>query len=457
MLDRWYDSNVDHALHWTARACVLAPGAVANPSKLIEISNKARMRHGKAHTGIRLAMAAARLRNGRWEKDVKNNYLDQALDLSDVKNTTDSQFAIACLLSALAQHGKNEPAQAKVWWKKAEEKFANLKPPPRQPVRPGYYTEWEDWLTAQILRKEVAKKLGEPIEDPEVKVEAARRAEFQKLDPDTRDYDIALLLQPDDPRLLLARSRRLTELKRDKEADMKRYFALRPKDFNFWVLQAQRFAGLGDWKLARGCYDNAAAILDALHGPGTGVRGNYSQTGFEMACIRLLTGDQEGYESCFKELVADKQTKFPVNPYLVLRTMTLTNHPLAEIQPTIIRFGPGLPRTSSDPRLLMQLGPMRYRSAQYKEAAEPIKRYAEKYPNWPGRVVSYLWLALMSYKAEDRKEAERWLAEAEKWFAQYPGGMPLGTGPGQPETMDLHDWLEAHVLYNEAKKTIRPK
>jgi hypothetical protein len=239
---------------------------------------------------------------------------------------------------------------------------------------------------------------------------------------------------------------------------MKRYFALQPTDFNFWLTEAQHFAGLGDWKLARAAYAKMEAAFKGPSGQGNLAAVNKGGILFELACIRLLTGDQEGYQSCYKELKAyNTQQEFPENGYFVLRTMTLTDHPLAEIQPTILRFGPGLPKTSSDPRLLMQLGPQRYRSAQYKEAAAPIKRYGEMFPNWPGRVVSYLWLALMSYKAEDKKEAERRLGEAEKWFAQYPSGMPLRTGPGQPETMALHDWLEAHVLYLEAKKTIRPK
>ena len=69
-------------------------------------------------------------------------------------------------------------------------------------------------------------------------------------------------------------------------------------------------------------------------------------------------------------------------------------------------------------------------------------------------MINYIWLALVSYKAEDKKEAERWLGEAEKRFAQYPSGMPLATRPGQTETMELHDWLEAHILRREAERLI---
>ncbi len=78
---------------------------------------------------------------------------------------------------------------------------------------------WELWLATQALRREAAERLGEIVDDPESKAEESRRARWQKQDPALREYDTTLLLQPHEPRLLLARSRRLAELKRQRKAE----------------------------------------------------------------------------------------------------------------------------------------------------------------------------------------------------------------------------------------------
>jgi hypothetical protein len=46
-------------------------------------------------------------------------------------------------------------------------------------------------------------------------------------------------------------------------------------------------------------------------------------------------------------------------------------------------------------------------------------------------------------------EARRWLAKAQAWLDQYGDGMP--TRAREELGLDLHNWLEAHLLRREAE------
>ncbi len=62
---------------------------------------------------------------------------------------------------------------------------------------------------------------------------------------------------------------------------------------------------------------------------------------------------------------------------------------------------------------------------------------------------NWLWLALAYRQSGNADEARRWLNKAGGWLDQQEGQMPLETA-----AMGLHlqNWLEAHVLRQEAEK-----
>ena len=71
----------------------------------------------------------------------------------------------------------------------------------------------------------------------------------------------------------------------------------------------------------------------------------------------------------------------------------------------------------------------------------------------PGRaVLNWLWLALAYQKLGKPDEARRWLDKAANWLDQQGGRMPLETSF---MGLHLHNWLEAHVLRQEAKALLR--
>jgi tetratricopeptide (TPR) repeat protein len=434
LMERARGQDDPNPRHWAARASILASGAVGRrlaPTALAHNTYNQLPSHG----GIQFARAAARFRDNR-----PGDAIDSCNGATNLKNDP-----LLWLLLSLAYHAKGDLPKAKEWRDKAEDWFAKQPSVPTPVTRDGAL---EDWLTAQVLRQELAERVGEKIDDVEGKNEQVRRAEYQKLDPATRDYDLALLLQPDEPRLLLARSRRLAELKRNKaaEADLAQYLALKPNDALFWRQQAAHHAEVGDWKLAAECYAKAGpkAAWDA---------GGYL---LEQASICLLTGDEPGYRRLCQEMLGywepTNKGRKPGQPELA-RAITLADNPADEVDKALNLFAPH--RWQEEHWVLTRSGALRYRAGKYKEATMPLQRCLDKYPNWPGRVVNYLWLALAAHKAGEKKEAESWLDKADKWFAQYPTGMPQVGGPALHDGINLHDWLEAHILRREAERLIR--
>jgi hypothetical protein len=86
-------------------------------------------------------------------------------------------------------------------------------------------------------------------------------------------------------------------------------------------------------------------------------------------------------------------------------------------------------------------------------AAVPLLERSLTADGRPGRaVLNWLWLALAYQKLGKAEEARRWLDRAAGWLDQQGDRMPLDT-----PIMGLHrhNWLEAHVLLEEAKRLLR--
>ena len=67
----------------------------------------------------------------------------------------------------------------------------------------------------------------------------------------------------------------------------------------------------------------------------------------------------------------------------------------------------------------------------------------------PGRaVLNYLWLALAYQQLGKPDEARRWLEKATYWLDQQGGLMPVES---QFMGSHRHNWLEAHVLRQQAE------
>jgi choice-of-anchor C domain-containing protein len=149
---------------------------------------------------------------------------------------------------ALAHHRLGHAKVAREWLDKAERWYEKtLQDALASLTGTATLYFWADWPSFVALRREAHKViLGKDLpDDPRLKQLAdCTRDWLGKRDKATADYDVALFLKPDEPRLWLARARRLAELKRVKEAaaDFVKALELLPQDEEF--LRRETYAEL---------------------------------------------------------------------------------------------------------------------------------------------------------------------------------------------------------------------
>jgi hypothetical protein len=148
----------------------------------------------------------------------------------------------------------------------------------------------------------------------------------------------------------------------------------------------------------------------------------------------------------------DRGQKTPLRPYLVARACTLApdssddpDRPallsLAELRGAETTFWS---RTEQ--------GALQVRVGHFSSAVLLLE-YSLRADGRPGRaMLNWLWLALAYQKLGKAEEARRWLNKATGWLDQQEGRMPVDT---PILGLHRHNWLEAHVLRQEAETLLR--
>jgi serine/threonine-protein kinase len=193
-----------------------------------------------------------------------------------------------------------------------------------------------------------------------------------------------------------------------------------------------------EWKKAAECYAQGFELEPTDNG----------ESWFEYAAAQLLAGDPTGYGRTCEHMLVRCQTVSRMRAYLAARACTLapgsTKDPeapdllsLDELRVDAFAFW------SLTEQAALQL------RAGRLEKAVPLLERSLKVDGRPGRaVLSWLWLALAYQQMGRPEEARRWLDKAAAWLDQQGGRMPIETN-----VMGLHphNWLEAHVLRQEAE------
>ncbi len=149
---------------------------------------------------------------------------------------------------ALAHHRLGHAKAARQWFDKAEQWYGKaVQDALASPTGRATLFKWWDWPSFVVLRREAHKLiLGTDLkDDPRLEQLADRMRDWlRKRDKATADYDVALFLEPNEPRLWLARGRRFVELKRDREAaaDFAQALGVLPEDGE--VMRREIFADL---------------------------------------------------------------------------------------------------------------------------------------------------------------------------------------------------------------------
>jgi serine/threonine-protein kinase len=173
---------------------------------------------------------------------------------------------------------------------------------------------------------------------------------------------------------------------------------------------------------------------------------------FEYAATQLLTGDRRGFRRTCAHMLARCQTAPQMHPYLAARAYTLapgSTDNWAQLDRVMAKE-----RASNAAAFwaVTEQAALDFRAGHTQVAVTDLER-SLAVDGRPGRaVLSWLWLALAHQKMGEPDDAHRWLDKAVNWLDQQGGQMPVET----PEMgSDRLNWLEAHVLQNEAQARLR--
>jgi serine/threonine-protein kinase len=170
---------------------------------------------------------------------------------------------------------------------------------------------------------------------------------------------------------------------------------------------------------------------------------------FEHAALLLLCGDWTSYTRTCAHMVERHGKAQHLRAYHVARACTLAPNSVAE---------PARPGRLAEAELkanaekfwsLTQQAALLYRAGAFKEAVPLLEQSLKADPRPGCTVLNFLWLALARQRLGKTEEARRWLDRAAKQLDQYKDGLPAW-GAATPG-LDLHNWLEAHVLRREAE------
>lgn len=134
-------------------------------------------------------------------------------------------------------------------------------------VLPFGYAFW-DLAQFQIQLREaqaLIRKSPPPEDQTRKALQTRAREVIGGFDPSTFAFDMAIQLDPFQPRLWLARARRHAELKHDKQAvaDFAKAVELAPKDINVWKLRGRTYAELSQFDNSAADYLKALTLLPA--------------------------------------------------------------------------------------------------------------------------------------------------------------------------------------------------
>jgi WD40 repeat protein/tetratricopeptide (TPR) repeat protein len=207
----------------------------------------------------------------------------------------------------------------------------------------------------------------------------------------------------------------------------------------------------GNDQAALGRWDRAAA--DLAWGLESLPPGHFAW--FNLACLRLLLGDADGYRQVGKQLLGRLGPSADVNAQCqASRTCILTAQGLTEPARAVQWAEPAVAAYPNEATARHTLGAAHYRAGQFDAAVRRCCESLEIKPAWQGNVLNFLVLAMAHQRLGRSDEARQWLEKAVRWREGLPPG-PDSASPCCPAGLAVADWLEFHVLYPEARELVR--
>jgi tetratricopeptide (TPR) repeat protein len=203
--------------------------------------------------------------------------------------------------------------------------------------------------------------------------------------------------------------------------------------------QGRRLALRRQWAESAGCYARALKVAPTEDG----------HFWFEYAAVLLLSGDRAGYLRVCAHMTARCGKAAALRAFHVARACTLA--PGAVADPALpVRLAAA--ELAGEPRefwSLTEQGALHYRASRFTEAVPCFEQSLRADPLAGRAVLNWLWLALSCQRLGKAEAARGWLDRARAWLDRYGDE---ATPRAEAEMgLDLHNWLEAHVLRREAE------
>jgi serine/threonine-protein kinase len=285
-----------------------------------------------------------------------------------------------------------------------------------------------DWLTAEYNACAERHRLGKPG-DRTIVATVVRSWQ--------RDEDLAVVR--DEPAL----GKLPPDEQRAWQALWEKVAALAARDPTVQFEQARAHVARREWKQAAQCYADGMELEPTEDG----------ELWFEYAAAQVLSGDRSGYRQTCTHMLARCQPAGPMRPYLVARACTLAPESIDQpARASRLSQNELLERNQTEFWALTELGALRLRTLRQTDSVVFLEKSLAA-DGRPGRaVLNWLWLALVYHKLGSPSEARRWLDKAANWLDQQGCRMPA---EDRIMGSHLHNWLEAHVLQQEAEAWLR--
>jgi superkiller protein 3 len=265
-----------------------------------------------------------------------------------------------------------------------------------------------------------------------------------KLDQAIAAYRKALVLEPDRTAahnnlgIVLRQQGKLDEA----IAAYSKVIELEPDNLAARTSRGAVYAALGQWEKA------AADLTPAVRAQAP------SEVWVEVACLRLLRGDVAGYRQLCRQTAphADK-SKNPYLAHVASRTCMLSPEgPIAA--PRAVKWAEQAVAAGKSAWHLHALGRAHYRAGQLEQAVRRCRESLRAEPDWPGRMLNWLVLAMAHQRLGEGTEARCWLDKAVRWRHALPRGRDR-TGAIAPPGLHTADWLEFQALVREAETLVK--
>ncbi|MBI1917216.1 MAG: protein kinase [Planctomycetes bacterium] len=496
LLARFGDAaSPDAALH-VVIACSLAPEGDKDTARLLELAKRAQRPELPAERWRLFLVGLAHYRAGQFEQAIRF--------FEDYADTPSSVRCMAVL--AMAHHRLGHAEEARKFFKRADESFkAATEDALAAPRFKMPHSMWWEWAWTELFHREARAVIqgGSVKEDAKQAALAARaRQELNRRDKATAACDHALMLQPDQPRLWLARGRRYAELKRWKEAeaDLAKAAKLKPDDPQVWAERGRLYAEHGQpdkaaadfaraldlvpppkfwwedrssFELDLGRRDDVIAQLARLRPTDkwvwiarlkhlaivrdwkgaaqaaarwTGLEPDDAWGWYTLSILRWGAGDLPGYRQVCREMVTRfGEAKDAGVAHLTVKACLLLPDAVSDLKP-VLRLAeraelPGWFATTS--------GMADYRAGNYTGALKRLRQAIVPVDDYPAReALNHLFLAMAHHQLGHADEATRALAQARAVEGRVK--------PQRVERPDLDEieWLRVEIVRREAEALI---